>query len=64
MADLQKTIEIIFKGTNQLSGTIGTVGSELESFGSSVTAIGAPLDAAAGWRGHLQIWPANDGLCR
>ena len=40
---VQKTIEIIFAGSDKVSGTIDTVSGNLSDFGSKVEAIAAPL---------------------
>lgn len=47
MADLEKTIAIIFSGVDELSGPIGTIGGKLDTFSASVEAIASPLAAAA-----------------
>lgn len=43
MADLQRTIEILFTATNRTGSVIGSVGSELDGLNANVTAIARPL---------------------
>lgn len=43
MANVAKTIEIIFAGTDNMSGTIKNIGSSLETFGTDLQDIGAPF---------------------
>lgn len=40
MADLQRTIEILFNGVDNASATMRTIGGNLEGFGDSVTGVG------------------------
>ena len=46
MADIQKTIEILFAGTDKVSGTIDTIGGKLDSFGGGLSDIASPFEAA------------------
>jgi len=43
MANVQKTIEIIFAGVDKLSGTVNTVAGNMSSFGDSVGVASEPL---------------------
>lgn len=43
MADVAKTIEIIFAGTDDMSNTLSSIGSNLETFGTGLQDIGAPF---------------------
>ena len=43
MADIDRTIAVIFKGTDQLSGTIGSLSSSLDKFGANVQNVTQPL---------------------
>ncbi len=47
MSDLAKTIEIIFQGKDNLSGSLDKMSRNLKSFEGSLDNIGGPLDAAA-----------------
>jgi TP901 family phage tail tape measure protein len=49
MADLQKTVEIIFGGKNELSGAIGTIESDFAKFDASARKMAEPLASAAGY---------------
>lgn len=43
MADIKKTIEILFAGTDNLSGTIGGMSNNIISFGNTISDIGQPF---------------------
>jgi TP901 family phage tail tape measure protein len=43
MADLQKTIQVIFQGTDQMAGAIGSVGSGIDQFAGKVNSATQPL---------------------
>ena len=43
MADVAKTIEIIFAGTDKVSGTIDTVSGQMSEFGDTVYKVAEPL---------------------
>ena len=47
MADLQKTVEIIFGGKNELSGVIGTIESDFAKFDQTAKKMAEPLSTAA-----------------
>lgn len=47
MADIERTIAVIFSGTDQLSGTIASVSSGIDGFAGKVTNITAPLASMA-----------------
>jgi phage-related minor tail protein len=49
MPDVKKTIEIIFAGVDNVSGTLKTIGGNAEAFGDSIGDIGAPFADAAGY---------------
>lgn len=43
MADLQRTIEIIFNGVDDVSGTMSTISGKMSKFGDTVSGIGDPF---------------------
>jgi len=43
MADIKKTIDIIFRGTDQLSGTIDVVSGQISDLGTKIEGIATPL---------------------
>lgn len=47
MADLSKTIAIIFSGVDELSGPINSITGSLDGFSANIEAIAAPLAGAA-----------------
>lgn len=47
MADLQKTVEIIFGGKNELSGVVGSIEKDFRSLDDSVNKIATPLAGVA-----------------
>ena len=47
MADLSKTIEVLFGGKNELSGIVGTIEKDIHKLNYSATKISEPLDEAA-----------------
>lgn len=47
MVDIKKTIDIIFNGVDEVSGTLKTIGSNVESFGDGIQDIGEPFANAA-----------------
>ena len=47
MADLSKTVEIIFGGKNELSGVIGNIESDFAKFDASARKMAEPLSSAA-----------------
>lgn len=53
MADLSKTVEIIFGGKNELSGVIGTIESDFAKFDQTAKKMAEPLSTAAGYVAKL-----------
>jgi len=47
MADLSRTIEIIFAGVDNISSSLNTMGGNIESFGNNIGDIGEPFASAA-----------------
>lgn len=43
MADLEKTVQIVFAGTNNLSKVLNAVNSDMSTLGSSLSDVTAPL---------------------
>ena len=44
MADLKKTIEIVFEGDNRIGKTIDAIGRDFDAVGGSITGFTGPLD--------------------
>ena len=53
MADLSRTVEIIFGGKNELSGVIGTIESDFAKFDQTAKKMAEPLSTAAGYVAKL-----------
>ena len=46
-SSIARTIEVIFQGTDKMSGVMGNISGEVSKFGSSIDAIAAPLAGVA-----------------
>ena len=55
MADLQRTIEIIFNGVDDVSGTLTTISGKMSKFGDTVSEIGDPFANLAKGIGAVDV---------
>lgn len=55
MADLQRTIEIIFNGVDDVSGTMSTISGKMSKFGDTVSGIGDPFANLAKGIGAVDV---------